>query len=52
CTLEEILYGPSSTADGTMNYIGALKRAMASSGYVGLRDFQKCSIIAAPYETN
>ena len=52
CTLEEILYGPSSTADGTMNYIGALKRAMASSGYVGLREFQKCSIIAAPYETN
>ncbi|BAR06788.1 inositol-5-monophosphate dehydrogenase [Scardovia inopinata JCM 12537] len=50
--LKEILYGPSHVADGSMNYIGALKRAMASVGYVNLREFQKCPLIAAPYETH
>ncbi|MFR7425724.1 MAG: hypothetical protein ACLUUF_02190 [Bifidobacterium pullorum] len=36
-TLEEILYGPSHQADGTTNFIGALRRAMASTGYVDLK---------------
>ncbi len=31
-TLQEILFGPSRVADGTMNLIGALKRAMATTG--------------------
>lgn len=47
-TLEEILYGPSHTADGTTNYIGALRRAMASTGYVDLKSFQKCSVVVTP----
>ena len=29
-TLEEILFGPSRVADGTMNLVGALRRAMAT----------------------
>lgn len=49
-SMEEVLFGPSYVADGSMNYIGALKRAMASAGYVDLREFQKCPIVAAPYE--
>src|SRR5207342_574013 len=32
-TLQEILFGPSRVADGTMNLVGALRRAMATTGY-------------------
>ena len=32
-TLEQILFGPSRTADGTTNLVGALRRAMATTGY-------------------
>ena len=31
-SLEQILFGPGHTADGTLNLIGALKRAMATTG--------------------
>ncbi|NEG69060.1 GuaB3 family IMP dehydrogenase-related protein [Bifidobacterium choloepi] len=47
-TLEEILYGPSHRADGTMNFIGALRRAMASTGYVDVKSFQKCGVVVTP----
>ncbi len=47
-SLEEILLGPSHRSDGTVNYVGALKRAMSSAGYDNLREFQKCPVIAAP----
>ena len=40
-TLEEILFGPSRVADGTMNLIGALRRAMATTGYTELKEFQR-----------
>eukprot|EP01032_Pedospumella_encystans_P011668 gene11668-13555_t len=40
-SLEEILFGPSRVADGTMNLIGALKRAMATTGYTDLKEFQR-----------
>ena len=36
----EILYGPSHLADGKTNFIGALRRAMASTGYVDVKNFQ------------
>lgn len=49
-SMEEILMGPSSRSDGSMNYIGALKRAMASTGYTNLRQFQNCPVVATPYE--
>lgn len=48
-TMEEILTGPSNRADGSMNYIGALRRAMASTGYTNLRHFQDCPVVATPY---
>jgi IMP dehydrogenase len=48
-TLEQILYGPSATADGSSNFVGALKRAMASTGYVDLKAFQRVEVVVAPY---
>ncbi|WP_125963409.1 GuaB3 family IMP dehydrogenase-related protein [Bifidobacterium dolichotidis] len=47
-TLEQILVGPSHRADGTQNFVGALRRAMASTGYVDLKSFQKCDVIVRP----
>jgi len=40
-TLEEILFGPSRVADGTMNLVGALRRAMATTGYTEVKEFQR-----------
>lgn len=45
-TMEEILFGPSRVADGTMNLIGALRRAMAMTGYTDLKEFQRIDIVA------
>jgi len=44
-TLEEILFGPSRVADGTMNLIGALKRSMATTGYTDLKEFQRVEVV-------
>lgn len=48
-SLEQILFGPSHQADGQVNYIGALRRAMASTGYVDVKNFQRCSVVVTPY---
>lgn len=47
-SLEEILVGPSSLNDGTMNLFGALKNSMATTGYQSVKDFQKAEIVIAP----
>jgi IMP dehydrogenase len=44
-TLAEILNGPSRTADGSMNLFGALKRAMATTGYSELKEFQRVEVV-------
>ncbi len=44
-TLEEILLGPSHTPDGTMNLVGALRRAMATTGYTEVKEFQRVEIV-------
>ena len=44
-TLQEILFGPSRTADGTMNLIGALRRALATTGYTELKEFQRVEVV-------
>jgi IMP dehydrogenase len=44
-TLEQILFGPSRVADGTMNLVGALKRAMATTGYTELKEFQRVEVV-------
>jgi IMP dehydrogenase len=47
--LEAILYGPATSADGTANLIGALRRAMATTGYSGIKEFQRVEVVVAPY---
>jgi IMP dehydrogenase len=44
-TIEQILNGPSQVADGTMNLVGALRRAMATCGYQDLKEFQRCDVV-------
>jgi IMP dehydrogenase len=48
-TLEEILLGPGRTADGTTNMMGALRRAMATTGYTDVKEFQRVEVVVAPY---
>jgi IMP dehydrogenase family protein len=44
-SLEEILLGPSHVADGTMNLVGALRRALATTGYSDIKEFQRVEIV-------
>ena len=44
-TLAEVLHGPSRSADGTMNVIGALRKAMATTGYSDLKEFQRVEMV-------
>jgi IMP dehydrogenase len=44
-SIEEILNGPSHTSDGSMNLFGALRRAMATSGYSDVKSFQRVEVI-------
>jgi IMP dehydrogenase len=48
--LEQILFGPSTVADGTVNLVGALRRSMATTGYSDLKEFQRVEVVVAPYE--
>lgn len=43
-SLEEIVRGPSATADGEANLLGALKFAMATTGFTDLKAFQRADI--------
>ncbi len=47
-TLEEILLGPSHTADGTMNFVGALRGSMGSLGVRNIQEMQKADIVISP----
>jgi IMP dehydrogenase len=44
-TLEQILLGPSTVPDGTMNLVGALRKAMATTGYTEVKEFQRVEIV-------
>ena len=44
-SLAEILHGPSRRADGTMNLVGALRKAMATTGYSDLKEFQRVEVV-------
>ncbi|MEE6274384.1 GuaB3 family IMP dehydrogenase-related protein [Georgenia wangjunii] len=48
-TMEEILHGPSRKADGTLNLVGALRRAMATTGYSDVKEFQRVEVVVSPY---
>src|SRR5215212_4873575 len=47
-SLEEILSGPSRLSDGSMNFVGALRRAMATTGYSDLKEFQRVEVTVSP----
>ncbi|MGO4599301.1 GuaB3 family IMP dehydrogenase-related protein [Terrabacter sp. 2RAF25] len=51
-SIEEILFGPGRHADGTTNVIGALKRAMATTGYSDVKEFQRVEVVVSPYLGN
>ena len=44
-SLERILLGPSTVPDGTMNLVGALRKAMATTGYTEIKEFQRVEIV-------
>ncbi|HEX8487466.1 MAG TPA: GuaB3 family IMP dehydrogenase-related protein [Propionibacteriaceae bacterium] len=44
-TLEQILLGPSTVPDGTMNLVGALRKAMATTGYTEVKEFQRVELV-------
>ncbi len=46
--LEQILFGPAFTDDGTMNLIGALRTCMGSVGARTIRELQLTEMIIAP----
>ncbi|HZI98778.1 MAG TPA: GuaB3 family IMP dehydrogenase-related protein [Actinomycetales bacterium] len=48
--LEEILLGPGRAADGTTNLVQALRRAMATTGYSDLKEFQRVEVVVSPYQ--
>src|SRR5665648_457497 len=49
-SLEEILFGPGRQADGTLNLVGALRRALATTGYSDLKEFQRVEVVVSPYQ--
>ena len=46
--LEQILFGPAFTDDGTMNLMGALRTCMGSVGAQTIRELQMTELIIAP----
>ena len=48
--IEQILHGPSTVPDGSMNLMGALKRTMATAGYTELKEFQRVEVVVTPPE--
>lgn len=47
-TLEELLFGPAKTDNGTMNFIGALKFAMSYCGARTIKEMQQAELVIAP----
>ena len=48
-SIEQVLYGPSSKSDGTLNLLGALKTCLGYVGAFNIREFhQKAELIFAP----
>ena len=49
-SLEEVLFGPSRHPDGTTNLMGALRRAMATTGYTDVKELQRIDVVVAPHQ--
>lgn len=46
--LEQILFGPAFTEDGTLNLVGAIRTCMGSVGARTIRELQQVELIIAP----
>jgi len=46
-TFDEIMRGPSTRADGSVNIVGALRKAMATTGYSDLKEFQRVDMVVS-----
>src|SRR6185369_1808809 len=47
-TLEQILFGPAFTEDGTLNLVGAIRTCMGSVGAQSIKELQQTELIIAP----
>jgi IMP dehydrogenase len=47
-SLEQILFGPAFTDDGTLNFVGAIRTCMGSVGARSIRELQQTELIIAP----
>lgn len=47
-SLEEILYGPARTDDGTQNLVGALRTCMGTVGAQSIKELQLTELVIAP----
>mgnify|MGYP001039263200 CR=1 FL=1 len=47
-SLKEILFGPSSITNGTMNLVGALKACMGMVGAYTIQDMHRTNLVLAP----
>ncbi len=47
-TLEQILFGPTSTTDGSQNLVGSLRTALGVCGAVNIQQMQRAEMVIAP----
>jgi IMP dehydrogenase len=47
-TLEQVLFGPATRDDGTLNFVGALKLGMGSCGASSIKEMQQVELLIAP----
>ncbi len=45
-SMAQIINGPSHTADGTMNLVGAIRKSISLCGYTDVKEFQRVEIIS------
>ncbi len=48
-TMKQILHGPADRPDGTLNFVGALRRTMATTGYSDVKELQRVQVVVSPY---
>ena len=46
--MERLFFGPTSDPSGEVNLFGALRRALAKTGYSDLKEFQKVGLSVQP----
>jgi IMP dehydrogenase len=47
-SLEQVLFGPATRDDGTLNFVGALKLGMGSCGATSIKEMHQVEILIAP----